>query len=101
MSKVLSYDVGYEVPYGDRDEIYSGFKLIEKKENYDVIFLERGVKDVWNIPGRIEKNDFFNLTKDKLKNNNLIDFHVPNSFLNRKLDFDEIYNQIYKYYIEL
>jgi hypothetical protein len=98
MYKVLSYDFGYDVPYGDRDEIYCGYKLVENRENNKVVFLKRGVKNVWEVPGRIEKNFFYDLTPEKIQINNYKDFHIPNSFIERKIEFEEIYNQIYEYY---
>jgi len=97
--KVLSYDFGYEVPYGDRDEIYCGHKIIEKEDKFEVIKLKRNVRDVWNIPHRVEKNQFFNIKNSEIEKKTMIDFHVPNNFINRIDEFEDIYNKILESYI--
>lgn len=100
MKKSLSYDFGYDVPYGDRDEIYTGFKINEKQNEIEIIKLKRGVTDVFNIPNRVEKKDFFKLGLDKTYDKKIIDLHIPNDYENKIFHFQEIFNKIietYKY----
>jgi len=97
--KVLSHDFGYEVPYGDRDEIYCGHKIIEKEDKFEVIKLKRNVQNVWDIPNRVEKNKFFSLKNTEIEKKTIVDFHVPNNFVNRIDEFEDIYNKILQTYM--
>jgi hypothetical protein len=98
LSKVLSYNFGYEVPYGDRDEIYCGHKIIEKENNIQVVKLKRNVKDIWDIPYRVEKKNFFNLKKKEIENKSTIDFHIPNNFVDKLEEFEDIFFKILETY---
>jgi hypothetical protein len=96
--KVLSYDFGYEVPYGDRDEIYCGHKIIEKEQEFNLIKLKRNVINVWDIPNRVEKKNFFNLKNSEIEKKTIIDFHVPNNFVDKLEEFEDIYFKILETY---
>lgn len=98
LNKALSYNLGYDVPYGDRDEIYCGYKISENEQKYEIIKLRRGVTDIWNIPNRVEKNQFFDLELKEIESKKIIDFHIPNNFKEKYHHFEEIFNKILESY---
>lgn len=98
LHKALSYELGYDVPYGDRDEVYCGYKIHQSENEHKIIKLNRNVTDIWNIPNRIEKKQFFDLEMKEIESKKIIDFHIPSDYFQKIVHFEEIYSKILESY---
>jgi hypothetical protein len=94
VERVINFDFGYDFPLFHRDEIFLGKCILRNFNKINLVKLKRNIENVWEIPGRINKENFFNFEYSLLYDKNFIDCHIPNDWKNNMDHFQHIVKSI-------
>lgn len=92
--KVYNYDFGYEVPDFHKDEVFLGKMILRNNQNINIVKLNRGITNIWNINKRIEKKMFLDRNLDLSNTENYVDCHIPKEYESNINVLNEIMNKI-------
>jgi hypothetical protein len=94
VERVINFDFGYDFPLFHRDEIFLGKCILRNFNKINLVKLKRNIENVWETPGRINKENFFNFDYSLLYDKNFIDCHIPNDWKNNMDHFQHIVKSI-------
>jgi hypothetical protein len=97
VEKVLDLNFGYEFPIFHRDEIFLGKCISRNFGKVNIIKLKRNIDNINNIPGRINREDFYNFQYDFLYDKTYIDCHIPSNWVENINEFENIFKTILTY----
>lgn len=92
--RVYNYDFGYHVPDFHKDEVFLGKMVLRNYMDVNIIKLNRGITNVWDINGRIEKKDFYDETINFSLTDELFDCHIPKTYVENLNRLNEIIRNI-------
>lgn len=95
--RVYNFDFGYDVPEFHKDEVFIGKMIFRNYKDINIIKLNRDIKDVYKIPGRVNKEDFYKTNSDLIYTKKLIDSHIPNNWEQNLEIFKKIMREILIY----
>jgi hypothetical protein len=95
--RIYNFEFGYDVPDFHKDEVFIGKMMFRNYSNTEIIRLKRNIKDVYNIPGRVEKKDFYDMNPNLIYTKELIDCHIPNDWKSNIGTFNKKINDILVY----
>jgi len=95
--RIYNFDFGYDVPPFHKDEVFFGKLVFRNYQNINITKLTRDVIDVNHIPGRINKEDFYNLNPWQIYSKELIDCHIAKDWMENIKSFEAIINEILVY----
>jgi len=97
VERVSHFDFGYEFPLFHRDEIFLGKCVLRNFNNINIVKLNRNIENVNFIPGRINREDFYNFNYDLLFDKQFIDCHIPSDWKNNLVFFEKVVKSILTY----
>ena len=97
LERVTNYNFGYEFPLFHRDEIFLGKCLLRNFQNINLIKLSRNIQNINQIPGRINRENFYDFEYDLLYDKKFIDCHIPSDWKNNIDRFEKIVEVILTY----
>lgn len=92
--KIFRYNFGYEVPTFHKDEVFLGKMLFRNLSEIEIVKLKREINDVFNIPRRLEKKNFYDYNNQNIINGYYVDCHIPNDWKQNMEIFEQIINDI-------
>ena len=95
--RVYNFDFGYDVPPFHKDEVFLGKMIFRNYEDINIVKLTRNINDVFHIPGRVNKEDFYNINPWLIHSKELIDCHVAKDWRENIESFEKIIGQILVY----
>jgi len=96
--RVYNFNFGYNVPDFHKDEVFLGKMVLRNYNDVNIIKLNRGIQDIWNINGRIEKNNFYNKSIDFSSTDKIFDCHIPSDYQSNLCRLEEVINEIITYF---
>lgn len=95
--RIYNYNFGYDVPVFHKDEVFLGKMLFRNLKNVNIIRLNRGITDLFNINRRIEKKNFYEVDPGLIHNEHYVEAHIPGDWESNIEKFHQVINHILVY----
>ena len=95
--RVYNFNFGYDFPIFHRDEIFLGKMIFRNLKRINIVKLNRGITDLFNINRRIEKNNFYDVDSSLIHNGHYVEAHIPGDWETNLEKFNQVINHILVY----
>ena len=95
--RVRFHDYGYFPPEAHMDEIYVGKMMFRNHNNVNIVNLKRGITDVYNIPRRVNKHQFYSIDSMASYHKTAVEYHIPGDWQENMEEFNKKVNEILTY----